>query len=290
MSNKDLQQKVRQAYADIARHSIAVGSGSTCCGTPHGLEQESDANTFQSVTLDLCHTMPEDYQGILGYVPEADLGLGCGLPVQFARIKEGDVVVDLGSGAGNDACIAGIETGRKGRVIGIDFTPEMVDRATRNAEKLGYNHLMFLEGNIENLPLKDHSADVVISNCVLNLVPNKRRAFGEMFRILKGGGHFSISDIVTVGNLPPEIQQNADAYAGCISGAVAKEQYLAMLEEVGFEGLLEQKLKPITMDDALLTRFLSARELELWRTGKHGVFSIQLFGVKPKKKWWSFFS
>ena len=146
--------------------------------------------------------MADDYNTLEGYNPDADLGLGCGLPTQFAKIKKGDVVIDLGSGAGNDAFIARHETGETGKVIGIDFTPAMIERARKNAEARGFNNVEFRQGDIEKMPVTSNAADVIVSNCVLNLVPNKDAVIKEIFRVLKPGGHFSISDIVLEGELP----------------------------------------------------------------------------------------
>ena len=170
--------------------------------------------------------MMDDYSETSGYVEDADLGLGCGLPTQFAKIKKGDTVIDLGSGAGNDCFVARHETGSEGKVIGIDFTPIMIQKARNNAEKLGYNNVEFREGDIDAMPVSNDVADVIVSNCVLNLVPSKQKVIGEIFRVLKPGGHFSISDIVLVGNLPDALKEDAEMYAGCVAGAIQKTEYL----------------------------------------------------------------
>src|SRR5690606_1956894 len=175
---------------------------------------------------------------------DADLGLGCGLPTQFAQIKEGDTVLDLGSGAGNDCFIARHETGASGKVIGIDFTEAMIQKARINAEKLGFNNVEFRQGDIEDIPVSDAVADVIVSNCVLNLVPDKQRVIGEIFRVLKPGGHFSISDIVLIGELPTALQEDAEMYAGCVSGAIQKEEYFGYIRKAGFENITLQKEKP----------------------------------------------
>lgn len=288
MKNEELKNKVKEAYSQIAIEATSVGGGISCCGTPHGLEEEVCAKEDGSLTLQLCHTMPEDYSTTVGYTPEANLGLGCGLPVAFAKIKEGSTVVDLGCGAGNDAFVARTETGPKGKVIGVDLVPEMVARATKVAKKLGYSNVQFLLGDIEHLPLPAKHTHVVVSNCVLNLVPNKAQAFQEIFRILKPGGHFSISDIVTIGSLPEALRINADAYTGCIGGAVDKDTYLQTIHEVGFINVTEQKLKPIALPKELLEEALSKDELTLWKAGKHGIFSLQVYGERPKNRFWWF--
>lgn len=280
-----LKDQVKQAYDEIARNATSMGGGLSCCGTPHGLADENTPTSCEeSLTLQLCHTMPEDYSTTIGYTAEANLGLGCGLPVAHAQITPGQTVVDLGSGAGNDAFVARIETGTKGKVIGIDFTPAMVERARQTAEKLGYTNVQFLEGDIEAIPLPDRSAHVAVSNCVLNLVPNKAKAFAEIFRILKPGGHFSISDIVTIGHLPPALQSSADAYTGCIAGAIDKDLYLQTIANAGFTHITEQKLKPIALPQDLMSQWLSEEELALWQNGTHGIFSLQVYGEKPKRK------
>ena len=208
-THEQVKDMVRQKYSEIAlqdketNESSCCGSG--CCST--------DANNI----------MTEDYNTLEGYNPEADLGLGCGLPTQFAKIKKSDVVIDLGSGAGNDAFIARHETGETGKVIGIDFTPAMIERARQNAEVRGLNNVEFRQGDIEKMPVTANTADVIVSNCVLNLVPDKDGVFKEIFRVLKPGGHFSISDIVLEGELPKQIKEAAEMYAGCVSGAIQKQ-------------------------------------------------------------------
>ena len=174
--------------------------------------------------------MSDDYTRLEGYNPDADLGLGCGLPTQFAKIQKGNVVIDLGSGAGNDAFIARHETGEEGKVIGIDFTPAMIEKARTNAEKRGFHNVEFRQGDIENMPVTSNTADVIISNCVLNLVPNKDGVIKEIYRVLKPAGHFSISDIVLEGELPKQIQEAAEMYAGCVAGAIQKDNYLNIIK------------------------------------------------------------
>jgi SAM-dependent methyltransferase len=226
--------------------------------------------------------MSDDYTNLAGYNADADLGLGCGLPTQFAKIKKGDVVVDLGSGAGNDCFIARHEVGDTGKVIGIDFTPKMIERARMNAETRGFNNVEFREGDIEHMPITDDVADVIVSNCVLNLVPNKDGVFKEMFRVLKPGGHFSISDVVLEGSLPEGLKKDAEMYAGCVAGAIQKTVYLELIKANGFLNITIQKEKSIEIPDDILKNYLSTDQLQSFKSGNSGIFSITVFAEKPK--------
>jgi ubiquinone/menaquinone biosynthesis C-methylase UbiE len=225
--------------------------------------------------------MADDYNDLEGYNPDADLGLGCGLPTQFAKIKTGDVVIDLGSGAGNDAFIARHETGESGRVIGIDFTPAMIERARQNADVRGFNNVEFRQGDIEKMPVTSNTADVVVSNCVLNLVPNKDGVFKEIFRALKPGGHFSISDIVLERQLPAPIKDAAEMYAGCVAGAIQKQVYLELIEANGFANITIQKDKAIIIPDDILSNYLSAEEITNFKNSGTGIRSITVYAQKP---------
>ena len=225
--------------------------------------------------------MSDDYSKLEGYNPDADLGLGCGLPTEFAQIKPGDVVIDLGSGAGNDCFIARSQTGESGKVIGVDFTEAMIAKARANAEKLGYHNVEFRQGDIEHMPVSANVADVIVSNCVLNLVPNKKNVIGEIYRVLKSRGHFSISDIVLVGQLPENIQKAAEMYAGCVSGAIQKDAYLDLIKQAGFEAITVQKEKKITIPDDILSNYLSAHEIAAFKNSGTGIYSITVFGRKP---------
>lgn len=262
---EQIKAVVREKYSEIAEQTKAANETS-CCGVgPSG-----------TYTI-----MADSYADLPGYAPDADLGLGCGLPTEFAQIRVGDVVLDLGSGAGNDAFVARAETGPAGKVIGVDFTPTMVRRARENAEKLGYHNVEFRQGDIEDLPVSDQSVDVVVSNCVLNLVPNKAKVFAEILRVLRPGGHFSISDIVVQGELPEALRNAAEMYAGCVSGAIDLDTYLGLIREAGFEGLTIQKQKPILVPDEILREYLSEAELKAFLASKTGIFSITVFAQKP---------
>ena len=225
--------------------------------------------------------MADDYTQLEGYNPDADLGLGCGLPTQFAKIKKGDVVIDLGSGAGNDAFIARNETGETGKVIGIDFTPAMIERARQNNEVRGFNNVEFRQGDIEKMPVTANAADVIVSNCVLNLVPNKDAVIKEIYRVLKQGGHFSISDIVLEGELPKQIKEAAEMYAGCVAGAIQKQVYLDLIASNGFENITVQKDKPIIVPDDILSQYLSTEQLAAFKQSGTGISSITVYAEKP---------
>ena len=266
----DLKQLVRQKYSEIALQDKDANAAS-CCGA-----------TASCCGTEMYNIMADDYSHLDGYNPDADLGLGCGLPTQFANIRKGDVVIDLGSGAGNDAFIARSETGADGRVIGIDFTPAMIEKARDNARMRGFHNVEFRQGDIEQMPVSTTTADVIISNCVLNLVPNKEGVFKEVFRVLKFGGHFSISDIVLVGELPADIRKSAEMYAGCIAGAIQKDEYLNLIEKAGFENITIQKEKIITVPHDILKHYLSEEEAALFNASGAGVFSITVYAKKPK--------
>ncbi|PZR31250.1 MAG: arsenite S-adenosylmethyltransferase [Azospira oryzae] len=267
-TSEQLKELVKEKYSQIAEQSKTTNEASCCGATGCG-------------TVDYT-VMADDYTQLTGYVSDADLGLGCGLPTEFAQIKEGDTVVDLGSGAGNDAFVARSIAGEKGKVIGIDFTDKMIEKAKQNAQKLNYSNVEFRQGDIENIPLAGNMADVVVSNCVLNLVPNKQQAFAETFRILKKGGHFSVSDIVLVGELPAGLQKSAEMYAGCVSGAIQKDEYLAIIKKAGFDLITIQKEKRITLPDEILKDYLSPDQVNEFRTGKTGIFSITVYAEKPE--------
>lgn len=258
-TNEDLKAIVQEKYGSIAQNATTT----SCCGEPDG--------TYS--------IMADEYGELQGYAPDADLKLGCGLPTEFAQIKKGDTVVDLGSGAGNDCFVARAETGPEGRVIGVDFTDAMLRKARANVLKLGYNNVSFVQGDIEDIPLPDDLADVVVSNCVFNLVPDKQKAFAETHRILKSGAHFSISDIVLEGDLPVALQKDAELYAGCVAGAIQMEDYLQLLRDQGFQKLEVQKKKSIQLPEEVLRKHLPEDQVTAFNTA-FGIYSITVYGEK----------
>jgi arsenite methyltransferase len=264
--SEELKNVVKDKYGEIAQHGR---SASSCC-TP---------STSCCSTTDF--TFSEDYSTKEGYVADADLGLGCGIPTDVANIKPGDTVLDLGSGAGNDVFVARGLVGEKGTVIGIDMTPEMIERAEANRKKLQYANVEFRLGDIEAMPVDARSVNVVVSNCVLNLVPDKAKAFAELYRVLKPGGHFAVSDIVLIGELPAAIKRAAEMYAGCVSGALQKEEYLSLIRKAGFVGVQVKKEKRLDLTDDLLLAYVSKEEMDAYRRTGAGVLSITAYGEKP---------
>ncbi len=261
-NNEQLKQEVKDKYSQIASKPTTCG----CCGTKNenpGISDQSD-----------------DYSHLEGYLPDADLNLGCGVPTEFAKISAGDTVVDLGSGAGNDCFVARALTGEEGHVIGVDFTESMVDKAKRNAAIMGYKNVEFVYGDIENIPVENDKADVVISNCVMNLVPDKEKAFAETYRILKAGGHFSISDIVIKGSLPEGLRESAALYAGCVSGAIEMDDYLAIIKKTGFKNVSVQRQKSTRVPEELMLEYIGKEEIDQYRKEGKGIFSITVYGEK----------
>lgn len=269
-TDEQLKELVKQKYSEIALQDKETNM-SSCCGSG-------------CCSTEVYNIMSEDYSTLDGYNEDADLGLGCGLPTQFAKIKQGDVVIDLGSGAGNDCFIARHETGETGKVIGIDFTPAMIEKARQNAEVRGFHNVEFRQGDIEHMPVSANVADVIVSNCVLNLVPNKSAVFQEIFRVLKPGGHFSISDVVLVGDLPKALQQTAEMYAGCVAGAIQKEEYLNLIHAAGFKNLQLQKEKAIVIPDDILKQYLDDTAMNLLQSSELGIFSITVYAEKPDEE------
>jgi len=221
MKDKNIKKAVREGYAKIAKTNSSCCPGSSCC---------SGTNLSEAISKNVGYK-DED----LKTVPEgANLGLGCGNPVALASLKVGETVLDLGAGAGFDCFLAAKRVGDKGRVIGIDMTPEMVEKAGKNAQKGNYKNVEFKLGEIESLPVDDNSIDAIISNCVINLSPDKQKVFKEAFRVLKQDGRLMVSDLVLRKELPNTIKKSIDAYIGCISGAVLKDKYLKFVKEAGF--------------------------------------------------------
>jgi SAM-dependent methyltransferase len=268
-TSEDLKQIVKEKYSQIALQSKEQNETS-CCGSG-------------CCTTDVATIMSDDYTKLKGYNPDADLGLGCGLPTEFARIKKGDIVLDLGSGAGNDCFVARAMTGESGKVIGVDMTEAMIEKARTNTEKLGFNNVEFRLGEIESLPIGPNRVDVVVSNCVLNLVPDKSKAFKEISRVLKPGGHFSISDVVIEGVLPGNLKQASEMYAGCVAGALQKEEYMSIIKGAGFENISIQKEKVITIPDDILQAYLSKEELLSYKNSGIGIYSITVYAEKAKE-------
>lgn len=264
---EELKQIVKDKYSEIALQSKTENETS-CCGA--GGCSTVDYAVFA-----------EDYTKLGGYNADADLGLGCGIPTEFAQINEGDTVLDLGSGAGNDCFVARALVGEKGKVIGVDMTEIMIDKARENAEKLNFNNVEFRFGDIENLPIGGNRIDVVISNCVLNLVPDKEKAFAEMFRVLKAGGHFSVSDVVLKGDLPGNLKNDAEMYAGCVSGAIQLDDYMNIIHRAGFVEVSNQKEKLVVLPNEILSKYLSPQEIEAYNKGEFGIFSVTVYGQKP---------
>jgi arsenite methyltransferase len=262
-----LKTLVKEKYGEIADQS-RENNAASCCGAG-------------GCSTEVYNIMADDYTRLQGYNPDADLGLGCGLPTEFAKIKKGDTVIDLGSGAGNDCFVARAITGENGKVIGIDFTERMIEKARANAEKLGFNNVEFRFGDIEQMPVSANLADVVVSNCVLNLVPNKFNVLKEVYRVLKPGGHFSISDIVLEGELPAKLREAAEMYAGCVSGAIQKEVYLELINATGFKNVTVQKEKSILLPDDILRNYFSAEEIQSFRSSNAGIYSVTVYAEKP---------
>jgi arsenite methyltransferase len=263
---KDIKEIVKEKYSQIARQSKKENETS-CCGA--GGCCDVDYTIFS-----------ENYEKLEGYNPDADLGLGCGIPTQFAQIKKGDTVLDLGSGAGNDCFVARAIVRDTGKVIGLDFSDTMLAKACENVKKFGFTNVEFVNGDIEEMPVPSDTIDVVVSNCVLNLVPDKKKAFSEIYRVLKQEGRFSISDIVLKGTLPKGLKDDAVMYAGCVAGAIQKDEYLDIIRQSGFSNIEINKEKEIELPDELLRNYLSNDELQQFNDKSIGIFSITVTASK----------
>jgi ubiquinone/menaquinone biosynthesis C-methylase UbiE len=266
MKSEELKSIVKEKYGKIAEHGSGQSSccSASCCGT------QVDYTVFS-----------ENYASKDGYNPDADLNLGCGIPTDFAGIKQGDHVLDLGSGAGNDCFVARALAGVNGKVTGLDMTEQMVNKARKNCEKLKFRNVDFVLGDIEKMPFKDNHFDVVISNCVLNLVPDKFKAFSEIFRVLRPAGHFCVSDVVVKGDLSEKMKKDAEMFAGCVSGASEITEYLRIVEKTGFLKIKIHKQKEIILPESLLSEFNSPDELNNYKAGERGIFSITVSAQKP---------
>lgn len=270
-----LREAVRAKYAAIATSSASGEDGSTddaCCGPSCGCASGDESGVSSMIG--------DEYDGVEGYVAEADLKLGCGVPTDLADLQPGEVVLDLGSGAGLDAFVARRLVGAEGRVEGVDFAPEMVEKARANAKDLGYGNVHFHEGDIEDLPIEDARFDVALSNCVLNLVPDKARAFNEMARVLRVGGRFCISDIVVEGDLPDAIRRSAELYAGCVAGAMKREAYLDGLRKAGFSAVEIVRERQIDLPDEVLAEAASEEEIQRFQENR-ALLSVTVRGQKP---------
>lgn len=261
-NQSNIKEIVKEKYGAIAEQSKNEGC---CCGS----KKIVDYTIFS-----------DDYSKLNGYSKEADLGLGCGLPTEFADLKKGNIVVDLGAGAGNDVFVARSIVEDTGKVIGIDMTEEMITLANENKAKLGFKNVDFRLGEIEDLPVDNNSTDVVISNCVLNLVPDKEKAFSEIHRILKKDGHFCVSDIVLVGNLPEGLKKSVEMYAGCVAGALQQDDYIGIIHDTGFKNIEIKQTKTITIPDDILIKYLSEEQLSQYNKSGIGIFSITVVGEK----------
>jgi arsenite methyltransferase len=266
MKSEELKQIVKEKYGKIAEQNSEEKS---CCCGPSCCGPEVDYTVFS-----------EDYKNKEGYNPDADMNLGCGIPTDFAGIKRGDHVLDLGSGAGNDCFVARAIVGETGKVTGLDMTEQMIRKAKENCAKLGFTNVEFVAGDIEEMPFDEKIFDVVISNCVLNLVPDKTKAFREIFRVLKPGGHFCVSDVVIKGDLSDKMKTDAEMYAGCVSGASEMNEYLKIVKESGFQNIIVHKQKEIKLPVSLLSEYNDQNELSSYREGITGIFSITVSAYK----------
>ncbi len=277
VKKEDIKKEVRKGYAKIAKQ------GSSCCAPTQSCCGSVDSG--QDISKKIGYTDEE-----LSAVPEgANLGLGCGNPVALASLKEGEVVLDLGSGAGFDCFLAARKVGKNGKVIGVDMTPEMIEKARENARKSGYENVEFRPGEIENLPVADNFCDIVISNCVINLSPDKEKVFKEAYRVLKPGGRLMISDLVLLKELPDFIKNTIEAYIGCLSGAILKEDYLQIIKKTGFENveIIEESLFPVDLmaNDPTGKAIIENQELQSEKVREiyDIVRSIKVSGIKPIK-------
>ena len=283
----DIKNTVRKGYATIAKQGNSCCSPArSCCGTDHAAGDSGKnigKNIGKSISKNIGYTDRD-----LGSVPEgANLGLGCGNPVALASLREGDTVLDLGSGAGFDCFLAARKVGETGRIIGVDMTPEMIERARENAARGGYGNVEFRTGEIEDLPVSDASVDVIISNCVLNLSPDKNRVFAEAFRVLRPGGRLMISDIVLLKELPDAVRNSVAALVGCLSGAMMRDKYLGTIREAGFRDIMIHGEKPFPLDwmmnDPTAQSVADDLNLpsEMIREMADTVLSITISGVRP---------
>jgi arsenite methyltransferase len=274
MKEDEIRKVVRQSYAKVARNAGG------CCGSSEMQKEATDTSKAIGYTAEDLAAVPE----------EANMGLGCGNPTAIATLAKGEVVLDLGSGGGFDCFLAADKVGSGGKIIGVDMTPEMIEKARKNAEKGGYKNVEFRLGEIENLPAADDSVDVIISNCVINLVPNKKRVFEEAFRVLRPGGRVIVSDLVLLKELPKEIKNSVAAYVGCVAGAMIKDEYLRVIEKAGFSKvrLLKETRFPVQVALSGPTASEGVQPLKLSKKSAEeladSIASIDVYAVKPGKK------
>jgi arsenite methyltransferase len=257
MESDKIKEEVKKDYGVIAKQ---------CC----------------SKSKKCCSKAAEDYSNLQGYVPSANLSLGCGRPTNYAELREGDTVLDLGCGAGNDCFVARALVGPTGKVIGIDMTEEMIQKARENVEITKFNNVEFRMGEIEKMPVVTKTIDAIISNCVLNLVPDKSKAFAEMFRVLKDGGHFSVSDMVTMGKIPEGMQKEAITICRCMASAIPLDLYLSMLKTAGFTGIKVQTQKKIEIPKDMLVKFFNEADATNYMKLEVGIYSSTIYAEKPK--------
>jgi SAM-dependent methyltransferase len=263
---EEIKDSLKERYTDIAYQSEEFIEEECGCGSGCG-----------------CHSGATDveYYDEPGYHPYADLGLGIGMPTRYAEIKEGQTIVDLGAGAGMDSFLAREITGPAGKVIGIDMTERMVEKARKNAEIAGYNNVEFRLGDIEKLPLSDKTAHVVLGNGIMNMVPEKKQAFSEIYRILKHHGNLSLSEIMVKGDMPKGLKIDAEMYVGCMAGSMNLEEYIQVLSDCGFEEITVKEEKKLELPDAMLHYYLPPEEAREFREGAPGIYSVTLTAEKP---------
>lgn len=270
MKPQDLKLIVQEKYSEIAQKSFTQNQ-SGCCSTTGCCDSTGAGYSM----------LGDEYTHLAGYNPDADMNLGCGVPTHYAGIKKGNSVLDLGSGAGNDCFVVRAIVGEKGSVTGLDFTEAMVEKARINNQKMGFTNVNFVQGDIEELSLPHNTYDVIVSNCVLNLVPDKAKAFANIFRVLKPGGHFCISDVVIKGTLPEKLRKDAEMYVGCVAGAMLHDEYINIIKTAGFENITIHLLRETPVPTDILSNYLNQEELEAYQNGTNGIFSLTVSAFKP---------
>jgi arsenite methyltransferase len=281
MQKEEIKKQVRENYGKIAR------GGDSCCGTASSGCGASGSCCGTSTTDTISKRIGYADKDIKSAPEGANLGLGCGNPVALASLKDGDVVLDLGSGAGFDCFLASERVGKTGKVIGVDMTAEMLEKARKNAEVGNYNNVEFRLGEIENLPVADNAINAIISNCVINLSPDKPRVFQEAFRVLKPGGKLMVSDIVLLNKLPDVIMNSISAYVGCIAGALLKDEYINTIKNIGFKNIqvIDEKVFPtdLMLNDPTVKTLISDSGLSQDKLSELAnlVLSISVFAIKP---------